>query len=160
LLFYTRIFFRKAIVLAQVLQRNYGKVFNQNVAIIFEKIMVNLDSALIGLIVNIVVSIVVLAPSLWISGRILVGGQKAKVTDAIWIVVLGSVISSIFGFFFEGIIASLIMLVIILALVKHFFDCGWLKALAISIIAAVIFIAIAFVLALIGVGIGFTLFGI
>jgi hypothetical protein len=142
------------------LQRNYGKVFNQNVAIIFEKIMVNLDSALIGLIVSIVVSIVVLAPSLWISGRILVGGQKAKVTDAIWIVVLGSVISSIFGFFFEGIIASLIMLVIILALVKHFFDCGWLKALAISIIAAVIFVAIAFVLALIGIGIGFTLFGI
>jgi hypothetical protein len=122
--------------------------------------MVNLDSALIGLIVNIIVSIVVLAPSLWISGRILVGGQKAKVTDAIWIVVLGSVISSIFGFFFEGIIASLIMLVIILALVKHFFDCGWLKALAISIIAAVIFVAIAFVLALIGIGIRFTLFGI
>lgn len=122
--------------------------------------MVNLDSALIGLIINIITGIVVLAPSLWISGRILVGKQKAKVTDAIWIVMLGTIISSIFGYFFQGIIASLILLVIILALVKHFFDCGWLKALAISIIAAVIFVAIAFVLTLIGLGIGFTLFGV
>ncbi len=122
--------------------------------------MVNLDSALIGLIVGIVVNIIVLAPSLWISGRILVGAQKAKFTDALWIVVLGTFISSIFSYFFEGIIASLILLVIILALVKHFFDCGWLKALAIGIIAAIVFIVIAAILALIGIGIGFTLFGI
>ncbi|MGD6934440.1 MAG: hypothetical protein ACQCN5_09565 [Candidatus Bathyarchaeia archaeon] len=122
--------------------------------------MVNLDSALIGLIVGVVVNIIVLAPSLWISGRILVGKQKAKFTDALWIVVLGTVISSIFSYFFEGIIASLILLVIILALVKHFFDCGWLKALAIGIIAAIVFIVIAAILALIGIGIGFTLFGI
>jgi hypothetical protein len=37
--------------------------------------------------------------------------------------------------------------------VKHFFDCGWLKALAISIVAVLIFIAIAVVLALIGIAI-------
>ncbi len=122
--------------------------------------MVNLDSALLSLIVSIVVSIIVIAPSLWISGRILVGKQKAKFTDAIWIVVLGTVISSIFSYFFEGIIASLIMLVISLGLVKHFFDCGWLKALLISIIAAIIFIVIAAVLAIIGIGIGFTFLGI
>lgn len=122
--------------------------------------MVNLDSALIGVIISIVVNIVFLAPSLWIAGRVLVGSQKAKLTDALWIVALGTVISSAFMYFVEGIIASLIMLVIILALVKHFFDCGWLKALAISIIAAIIFIVIAMILALIGVGIGLTIFGI
>ncbi|MGD6808731.1 MAG: hypothetical protein ACQCN3_03445 [Candidatus Bathyarchaeia archaeon] len=122
--------------------------------------MVNLDTALIGLIFTIVVNIAVIAPSLWISGRILVGKQKAKLTDALWIVVLGTVISSVFGYFFEGIIASLILLVTILGLVKHFFDCGWLKALLISIIAAIIFIVITAVLALIGVGIGLTFFGI
>ncbi len=122
--------------------------------------MVNLDTALIGLIFTIVVNIAVIAPSLWVSGRILVGKQKAKLTDALWIVVLGTVISSVFGYFFEGIIASLILLVIILGLVKHFFDCGWLKALLISIIVAIIFIVITAVLALIGVGIGLTFFGI
>jgi len=50
------------------------------------------------------------------------------------------------------------MLIIWLALVKHFFDCSWLKALAISIIAIIIaivfMIIIAFVLTLIGIGAG------
>jgi hypothetical protein len=50
------------------------------------------------------------------------------------------------------------VLLIWLALVKHFFDCGWLKALAISIVAIVIFIVIAFVLGLVGLAIwSFTL---
>lgn len=118
--------------------------------------MVNLDAALINLIVTIIVNIILIVPVLWISGRLLVGKEKAKFTDALWIVVLGTVISSIFGYFFQGmgIIASLILFVIILGLVKHFFDCGWLKALAIAIIAAVIYIVIAAILVLIGIGIG------
>jgi hypothetical protein len=39
------------------------------------------------------------------------------------------------------------MIIIWLGLVKHFFDCGWLKALAISIIAIIIFIVIAVIIA-------------
>jgi hypothetical protein len=34
--------------------------------------------------------------------------------------------------------------------VKHFFDCGWLKALAISILAVILFIVIALALILLG----------
>jgi hypothetical protein len=114
----------------------------------------NLDVIVISLIVR----IIILSPVLWISGRLLVGADKAKFTDAIWIVVLGSVIAGIIEYIFIGWIATIIVLFIWLALVKHFFDCGWLKALAISIIAIVIFIAIAFVFTLLGFAIwGFTL---
>ena len=120
---------------------------------------INIDTALLNLIVTIIVNIIFISPALWIAGRLLAGKQKAKFTDALWIVVLGTVISSIFGYFFQGIIASLILFVIILGLVKRFFDCGWLKALAISIVAAVIFVIIALVLALIGIGIGLLPFG-
>ena len=88
----------------------------------------------------------VLSPVLWISGRLLVGRDKAKFTDAIWIVVLGTVIAGITEYFFIGWISTIIVLFIWLALVKHFFDCGWLKALAISIIAILIFAAIAILL--------------
>lgn len=115
---------------------------------------INLDLAFINLIVTIIVNVIFISPILWISGRILVGAQKAKFTDALWIVILGTVVSSIFGYVFQGILASLILFVILLGLVKHFFDCGWLKALAISIIAAIIYIIIAVVLVLIGIGIG------
>lgn len=110
---------------------------------------VNLDVLAIQIIVN----AIIISPVLWLSGRALVGKEKAKFTDAIWIVVLGTVIGALFGAFFVGVIASIIQLVIWLVLVKHFFDCGWLKALAISIVAVIVFAVIVAVLALIGIGI-------
>jgi hypothetical protein len=38
------------------------------------------------------------------------------------------------------------MIIVWLALIKHFFDCGWLKALAIAIIAIIVYIIIFFIL--------------
>jgi hypothetical protein len=111
--------------------------------------MINLDAAIVNMIVQIIVNIVILAPVLWISGRFFAGKDKAKFTDALWIVVLGTVIGSVFQYLFDGIIASLIVLFIWLALVKHFFDTGWVKALIIAIVAIVIWIVIAFIIGLI-----------
>ena len=106
-----------------------------------------------ALLIQIVVGVIIIAPILWLAGRALAGKQKAKFTDAIWIVVLGIVIGAVVGAFIGGLIAAVIMFIIWLALISHFFDCGWLKALAIAIIAVVIFIIIVAVLALIGIGI-------
>jgi len=114
---------------------------------------VNLDTLLINLAINVIINVVILSPVLWISGRLLAGKDKAKFTDALWIVILGTVIGSGFGYFFSGIIASIIVLIIWLALVKHFFDTGWLKALAIAIVAIIIWIVIAAILMLIGIAI-------
>jgi len=103
------------------------------------------------LVIHIIVNIIILAPVLWLSGRLLVGKDKAKLTDAIWIVVLGTIVGAIFGYFFSGWVALIIELVLWLLLVKHFFDCGWLKALAISIIAVIILAVILAILAIIGI---------
>lgn len=108
---------------------------------------VNLDVLVISIIIN----TIVLSPIFWIAGRALVGKEKAKFTDAIWIVILGTVIGTIFGALFTGILAAIIQLILWLALVKHFFDCGWLKALAISILAVIVFAIIILILAAIGV---------
>jgi hypothetical protein len=108
---------------------------------------------LVALLIQIVVGTIIIAPVLWLAGRALVGKEKAKFTDAIWIAVLGIVIGAIVGAFIAGWIAAVLMFVIWLALIKHFFDCGWLMALAIAIIAVIIFIVIVAVLALIGIGI-------
>jgi hypothetical protein len=109
------------------------------------------------LLVQIVVNIIVLSPVLWLSGRVLVGSEKAKFLDAIWIIILGTVISTVFNSMFSGIIASIILLVILLALVKFFFDCGWLKAFAISVLAVVIFVVILVLLETVGIGLGLSL---
>ena len=107
---------------------------------------INLDSLFIHLIVN----VIILSPVLWLAGRAIVGKEKAKFTDAILTVVIGTVIGTLFGIFFSGLIAALIQLILWLLIVKHFFDCGWLRALAISILAIIIFAAIAIILGLIG----------
>jgi hypothetical protein len=111
--------------------------------------MINLDSAIVNLIIQIIVNIIILAPVLWISGRLLVGKDKAKFMDALWIVVLGTVVGGIFQYLFRGIIAAIIVLFIWLALVKHFFDTGWLRAFAIAVVAIIIWIVIAVIIGLI-----------
>ena len=106
---------------------------------------INLDTLLINLIIN----IIILSPVLWIAGRLLAGKDKAKFTDAIWIVVLGTVIGGVLQYLFAGIIAAIIVLFIWLALVKHFFDTGWLRAFAIAIVAIIMWIVIAVIIAVI-----------
>jgi hypothetical protein len=110
---------------------------------------VNLDKLLITIIIN----TIILSPVLWLAGKALVGGAKAKFTDAILIILIGTVIGTIFGAYFTGWLAFIIQLILWLLLVKHFFDCGWLKALAISILAVIIFVIIAIILDLIGLAI-------
>jgi len=107
---------------------------------------INLDV----LVLQIIVNTVIIGPVLWLSGRALVGKEKAKFTDGLWIAALGTIIGAIFGYFFTGIIAAIIMLIIWLGLIKRFFDCGWGKALLIAIVAVIIFIIIGVVLAVLG----------
>ena len=108
---------------------------------------INLDQAILHIIIN----TVIIGPVLWLAGRALVGKQKAKFTDGLWIAALGTIIGEILGYFFvPGIIISIVMVIIWLALIKKFIDCGWLKALLVAIVAIIIFIVIAVVLLLIG----------
>ncbi len=115
---------------------------------------VNLDALLIELVVK----IIVLAPAFWLAGRALVGKEKAKFVDAIWIVILGTLIGGIFSYFeIIGIVALIIQFVLWIGLVKHFFDTDWIKAFVIAVLAVIILVVIAFILGLIGIGIGLAL---
>jgi hypothetical protein len=108
---------------------------------------------IVGLLISVVVAVIIIAPVLWLVGRTLVGKQKAKFTDAIWIVVLGVVIGAIVGALIGGLFAALIMFIVWLALIKHFFDCGWLMAFAIAVLAVIIFVAIVAILAVLGIAV-------
>ena len=103
----------------------------------------------LGLLIQIIIGIVILSPALWISGRLIAGKEKAKFTDAIMIVVIGTIINAVVAAFIGNLIATIILFVVWLALIKHFFDCGWLKALAIAVVAVVIFAIVIAVLAIV-----------
>jgi hypothetical protein len=107
--------------------------------------------SLMGTILQIIVSVIIISPILWLVGRSMVGGAKAKFTDAIWIVVLGIIINVILGTFVHGAIGFIVTLIVWIALIKHFFDAGWGKAILIGIIAIIVLIIIAFVLAFLGI---------
>jgi len=107
---------------------------------------INLDALAIHIIIN----VIILSPFLWLSGRAVVGKEKAKFKDAVFIVIIGTVVGTFFGVLFKGFIASIIQLILWLLVVKYFFDCGWLKALAISILAIIIFAVVAIILGFIG----------
>ncbi len=109
---------------------------------------------LLGIVVQIIVGVIIVAPALWLAGRALVGGRRAKFSDAIWIVVLGIVIGVIVGALVRsGLLSAIIMFFVWLGLIKHFFDCGWVKAFAIAVLAVIVFIVLAVILAVIGIGI-------
>jgi hypothetical protein len=102
-----------------------------------------------SLIIQIIVETIVVAPVLWIAGRIIVGKGKAKFTDAVWIVVLGVVLGTVIGAFLHGLVGALVTFIVWLALIKHFFDCGWLKAFVIAVFAAILFVIIAVIIGVI-----------
>jgi hypothetical protein len=110
------------------------------------------------LAIQIVVAAVILAPILWIVGKWFVGKDKAKFTDAVWIGVLGVIIGAGIGFALSGwvgtILGTLIMIVVWLALITHFFDCGLLKGLVIAVIAGIIYWVITLILSAILVALG------
>jgi len=107
----------------------------------------------VGLFIQVIVSALVLAPVLWIAGRLMVGSSKARFIDSLWIVILGTLIGGIIGFFNVGILSPIIVLFLWLALIKKFFDCGWLRAFIISIVAVIVFVILIIVLGILGLAI-------
>jgi hypothetical protein len=111
------------------------------------------------ILIDLVIKIIVLAPVLWLSGRSVVGKEKAKFVDAVWIIILGALVGGIFSYFeIIGFVALLIQLLIWLGLVKHFFDTGWLKAFAISVLAIIILVIVTVILGIIGIGLAIAFF--
>ena len=107
--------------------------------------------SVMGTIIEIIVGVIIVSPVLWLVGRAMVGGAKAKFTDAIWIVVLGIIINTILGTLVHGAIGFIVTLIVWVALIKQFFDAGWGKAIVIGIVAIIVLIIIAFVLAFLGI---------
>jgi hypothetical protein len=108
---------------------------------------------IVSILIGIVVGIVVTAPVLWIAGRMLVGAAKAKFTDAIVIVVLGSIAGGVIGAIISGTVGSLVQILVLLFLIKKYYECSWLRALAVAVVTVVIFIIVVLVLSVLGVAV-------
>ena len=104
--------------------------------------------SLTSLLGEIIADVILIAPFLWLVGRAMVGKEKAKFTDALWIVVLGVIINAVLSMFVSGLLGLLVTLVVWVWLIKHFFDTGWGKAALVGIIALIALAIVTAALAL------------
>jgi len=105
---------------------------------------------LTSMLIQIIAGVIIISPILWLVGRSMVGGAKARFTDAIWIVVLGVIINTVLGAFIHGALGFIVTLVVWVGLIKHFFDASWGKAILIGILAIIVLVIVAFLLSLLG----------
>jgi ABC-type Na+ efflux pump permease subunit len=95
-------------------------------------------------------SLLVLTVVLYLAGLIVVGGKRARLTDALIISLLGTVLSTLFFLFIPYFLIAVILSIITwLLLIKSLYETGWLGSLAVGILAIVIYLAVIILLALV-----------
>jgi hypothetical protein len=108
-------------------------------------------SDLLGLIIQLIIAGIIGGIFVWLAGKAL-GAPRATYWHGILIVVSAIILTDIIGYFLSGLgwITTVIEILVILLLIKHFFAVGWIKAIVIAILAVVIAIIVTIVLAAIG----------
>jgi len=95
------------------------------------------------------IELVVLAVLLYLAGLIVVGRKRTLFSDAFIIALFGTVLSTLFIAFIPNIIALLLIVITWLVLIKRLFGTSWLGAIAIGILAIIIYLAILILLGLV-----------
>ncbi|MGB9854714.1 MAG: hypothetical protein ACPLRY_07940 [Candidatus Bathyarchaeales archaeon] len=94
------------------------------------------------------VELLVLAVVLYIAGRIVVGGKRALFSDAFIIALLGTILSGVFVVFIPySILALLLSVFVWLLLIKRLYETGWLGAIAVGILALIVFVVVLVLIA-------------
>jgi len=112
--------------------------------------LLRIMAGLASLVAEIVVGVIIVAPALWLAGKIITG--KEKFSHAIFIVVLGVVANAILGIFVHGLLGLVVTLALWVALIRHFFETTWVKSAFVAIVATVVLAVVVVVLVALGIG--------
>jgi hypothetical protein len=95
------------------------------------------------------VNLLVLSFVLYLAGLAIVGGRRARFIDAFVISLLGTILSTVFFLFIPyGLVALLLGILVWLFLIKSLYETGWFGAVAVGILAIIIFLVVTVILAL------------
>jgi len=98
-------------------------------------------------LIFLLVALLVLTGVLYLAGLVVVGGKRARFRDAFIISFLGTVLSTVFVMLIPYPFISLILSVFVwLLLIKRLYETRWLGAIAVGLLAMIIFVAIAIIL--------------
>ena len=96
-----------------------------------------------------IIELLVLAVVLYLAGLIVVGRRRALLSDAFIIALLGTVLSTLFVIFLPFWVTIILTVITWLILIKRLFETGWLGAIAVGILAIIIYLAILLLVALV-----------
>lgn len=118
------------------------------------------ERELLFALTNFVVSLFIMTIVFYIAGRIVVGGKRALFSDAFIISFLGSILSTACVLFLPWkIIGVILAFVLWLSLIRRFYETGWLGAIAVAIMAVIVYVGVLVVVGfLFGLSLAF-LFG-
>ncbi|MDH5438264.1 MAG: hypothetical protein OEX76_05115 [Candidatus Bathyarchaeota archaeon] len=110
-----------------------------------------LTESLVGQLLNFVIGLTILTIVFYIAGRVVVGEKRALFSDALVISLLGTIVANMVSLFMPraSLIGLILSLVIWLLLIRHYYETGWLGALAVTIMAVIVYVAVWFILSLI-----------
>ena len=95
------------------------------------------------------VNLLVLSLVLYLAGLAVVGGRRSRFADAFLISLLGTILSTVFFLFIPyGLVALLLNILVWLLLIKSLYKTGWFGAIAVGILAIIIFLVVTVILAL------------
>ena len=117
-----------------------------------------LTEPLVGQLLNFVLGLIILTIIFYIAGRAVVGKKRALFSDAFVISLLGTIVMNVCLNFFGLLVGAILSLIVWLLLVKHYYETGWLGAIAVGIMALIVSIAILVIIGII-LGISFVLLG-
>jgi len=104
------------------------------------------ESRLLFTLVKFVVGLFVLTFVFYIAGVLVVGRKRALFSDAFVISLLGTIIEAVCTLFFPLWIGILLSLLVWLLLIRHYYETGWLGAIAVGILAVIVLVVVGILL--------------
>ena len=106
------------------------------------------QTELLFTIISFIINLIVMTIVFYVAGVIVVGKRRALFSDAFVISLLGTVVGNICLLFFPPIIGLILSLIVWLLLIKRYYETGWLGALAVAVLAVIIYAVVLVILAL------------
>ena len=117
----------------------------------------SLQSAYWPILISFIVNLIVLTFVLFVGGLVVVGRQRAKLSSAFAIALIGAFVNFVLGVFFIVlpvvlvweyllVFRVLLSLIVWLSLIKNFYRTGWLGALMVAILTAIIMVVLELLL--------------
>jgi len=113
---------------------------------------IGLGFAILIAIAIFIIQVLILSVVIYIAGLMVVGGRRATFGDAFKISLLGTVLGGLIYAaisLFVPLVGLIVYILVWLALIKQYFETGWLNALAIGILAIIVALVLLIIVALI-----------